>query len=243
MAESFTYDAKMVEDILSKVNLPNQFLQVPTHELGIRDYERINSHELHCSTLTEYFKCTRIPRGLRSNLRPTLFSDNKEFCKRFEGILNKCSLDLMILTIEFLQQSIEEKTKQLQVIEEQLTATLKSDDWKIAKEKVQKSSEDYRRNTELRKRQKFLRDTEDYQYKRVYRWQEGHQMGRNQDRYRYEYGSGSSGSDSAGSAYGPYFLGPGRPRGRRPTRARGGAGGVGREEPRMYTRSQVMTTW
>lgn len=153
--ENFSYDAKTVEDIISKVHLSSQYLQVPAHELRVRDYERINkkliTHELHCSTLTEYFRCSRIPRGLRSNLRPTLFSENTEFCKRFEGILNKCSLDLMILTIEFLQQSIDENAQQFKTIEDQLTTTMKDEEWKITKEKIQKFSEVYRKNTELRK--------------------------------------------------------------------------------------------
>lgn len=94
------------------VTQTNDFLHIPSQELRTQDYEqaskRLIAHDLHCTTLAEYFRLNRNPRGLRSHLQPTLLKENYDFCQRFESILNKCSLDLMVLTIEFLQKSIQD---------------------------------------------------------------------------------------------------------------------------------------
>lgn len=252
MAENFSYDNVTVENIISKVNFSRDFLQVSTHELRTRDYERLMrkmiSTELHCTTLAEYFKCSRIPRGLRSNLRPTLFSDDQEFCDRFEGIINKCSFDIMILTIQYLQKSTEEITSKIKAVEDQLSTTLPDDEWTKLRDNIKKSMEDFRKNTEIRKRQKFVRDTEDYQLKRVYKWQETtiqRQFGHNRDRFGYnthDYNSSSSGSEGSAYSYRSQyqrFLGRGR-RANRNRRRQGEAGGpVNPETQGIQTRSQV----
>lgn len=241
MAESFVYDDTTAGNIISKVKFSSEFLHVPTNEFKSRDYERIwrkqVSNELHCSTLAEYYKSNRIPRGLRSNLRPTLFSDNPDFCTKFEGIINKCSFDIILLTIEFLQKALEENTDKIKAIEEQITASLSSEEWLKLKDKVAKTTEEFKKNTEIVKRQKFVRDAEDYHQKRVYRWQSPYFQ---RDYYRYQnHGASGSGSDSSNSSYNPHFLGSGRRRKGRQRGRREGARGNQYGEPGMLTRSQV----
>lgn len=245
MAENFAYDVTSAQNIISKVKLSSEFLQVPAHEFKTRDYERVLrkqiAHELHCSTLSEYYKCSRIPRGLRSHLRPTLFSDNPEFCTKFEGILNKCSSDLILLTVEFLQKALEEQTAKIKTIEEQLIATTPVEEWDKIKEKTEKMMTDHRKNIEMFKRQKFLRDAEDYRLNRVYRWQDPQFYGGNRGG-RHAYDSSGSGSDTSASSYrssNNIFLGRGQRRGGRPQGKRGGATGHDPGEQRMWTRSQV----
>lgn len=55
--------------------------------------------ELNAITLSDYWIHGLIPRGLRIRKFPALGMDNKEF-REWEAILNKCSLDLMLLLIE-----------------------------------------------------------------------------------------------------------------------------------------------
>ncbi|KAM3920057.1 uncharacterized protein RB166_014495 [Leptodactylus fuscus] len=152
------------------------FLHIPAVELRIRDYEqqsrKLASQELHCTTLADYYRTNRIPRKLRSHLHPTLFKEDELYCKEFENILNRCSLDLMVLTINYLQKSIKKTREQISTIELQLTSCLPEEKWKALKAKVEKSLTEFRKETELKKREKFLRDMEDYRLKRVYRWQE-----------------------------------------------------------------------
>lgn len=57
-----------------------------------------------------------IPRGLRLNTFPTFGHDNDEFKNKWEAILNKCSLDLILLLIE-------EARKQKTTIQSQIDET------------------------------------------------------------------------------------------------------------------------
>ncbi|CAJ0935589.1 unnamed protein product [Ranitomeya imitator] len=57
---------------------------------AVRELGKKTSLELHYVTLAEYHKVKHIPRGLRGSLRPTLFQDKRDYCLKFEGILNKC---------------------------------------------------------------------------------------------------------------------------------------------------------
>ena len=54
---------------------------------------------LHAVTLSDYLRRKMIPKGLRIDKIPIFGLDNKEFLDRWCEILNKCSFDLMALTI------------------------------------------------------------------------------------------------------------------------------------------------
>ncbi|XP_044132110.1 uncharacterized protein LOC122924765 [Bufo gargarizans] len=241
MTNTFSYDTITAENIVSRGNLPNEFLHIPNHEMKIREYERDRKRligwELHCSTLTEYYKNKWIPRGLRSHLRPTLFSEKKEFCERFESILNKCSLDLILLTIEELQTSIGKLALQIKTTEDQLTSTTPEEEITKTKERINKQLQEYQKYAEQGKRQKFVRGAEDYKLERVYRWK-GNQQQQYYRGYRHPHYSGSSASDSDRSGHHePRFLGNAPRRGKS---RRGGPGGAGgNQEGRIQTRSQT----
>lgn len=243
---SFAYDQTQANEIVSLVTQTNAFLHVPSQELRTRDLERTSkkliAHDLHCTTLAEYYRLSRIPRGLRSHLQPTLFKENNEFCHKFESILNKCSLDLMVLTIEFLQKSIQDTKAEVTSIETQLADSLPKEEWDSLKLKTEKILTDYRRNTEERKRVKFIRDAEDYSSNRVYRWHDNPRNTRWRTPRTYP-DSATSGSDSDYATHnrGGPFLGAraGRTQGR--TNQRGGRGGNTADnlQNRVMTRSQV----
>ncbi|KAM4024097.1 uncharacterized protein ACNLHF_000039 isoform 1-T17 [Anomaloglossus baeobatrachus] len=240
---TFSYNTDEVSSILSKVSIPNTFLSVPTEEVRSRDYEKeLRRHtalELHLATLAEYHRVQRIPRGLRVSLKPTLFSDKPNFCTKFESIINKCSMDLIILTIEFLQAEIEDLGKNITCIEQQLQNTVPSTEWDRIHTKTKDNIAEFRKILQDRKRQKFLRDQEDYSKNRVYRWQYCEDTPRRpafHNRY-----SSSSGSDTDQySSRQPHFLAQrSGPRGKRGA-VRGAVGST--STYRVQTRSQAPST-
>ncbi|CAJ0922543.1 unnamed protein product [Ranitomeya imitator] len=125
-------------------------------EIRIQDYEREQRRktalQLHYLTLAEYHKVQRIHRGLRTNLRPTLFQDNPEFCQKFKGILNKCSMDIILLTIEYLQKEISELETRIIATQLQLSNTLNPENFNNIKLKMDKTSTS---NYRIRKDNRF----------------------------------------------------------------------------------------
>lgn len=147
----------------------------------------------------------------------------------------------MVLTIEFLQDSIKETKSEILSIETQLSSSLKTEEWAALKQKTEKTLIDYRKITEERKRSKFLHDTEDYATNRVYRWSENVRTPRWRPYYRHQV-SGSSGSESERSV--PYprppFLGEQAMRARGRPYVRGGRGrSMPDYQTGVTTRSQV----
>ncbi|CAJ0956744.1 unnamed protein product [Ranitomeya imitator] len=163
-------------NIIALSKVPSDFLKIPPCEIRGRDWERelrrSTNLELHGATLTEYLKAQRIPRGLRVSLRPTLFSNSTEFCTKFELVLNKCSFDLMVLTLEHLHKEISTTQEQIKNLESQLSSTISVDEFNSLKKKIDSNISLHRRDIELKKRTKFQRDLEDYELNRVYQWQD-----------------------------------------------------------------------
>ncbi|XP_044147091.1 uncharacterized protein LOC122935385 [Bufo gargarizans] len=230
-SNTFSYDNAIAEEIVSRVNASSNFLHVSHSELKSRDWEReskkLLSAELHCTTLAEYHKQKKIPRGLRVHLRPTLFPSNTEYCTKFESIINKCSFDIIVLSIEFLQQSIKESQEKLTSIETQLVSTISADEWSELKKKTDTILEEHRKFLENTKRNKFVRDSEDYHLKKIYRWQwQGTSKGSD---YSFPgYASSSSGSDRPNNYRNQRFF---HRRGYRP----------GRRRPATYAEDEVPT--
>ncbi|CAJ0958461.1 unnamed protein product [Ranitomeya imitator] len=181
-------------------------LQVSGCEFKSRDLERESRHlvslELHSITIAEYIKTQRIPRGLRVSLRPTLFHDNSEFCSKFEQILNKCSMDLMALTLDHLNKEIKVSQDKVSNVETQLKDSLSKDEFDTIKNRTKENVDNFKKETEKRKRQKFIRDTQDYLQKRVYKWQYS-SFRPNYRNYRSTDGSSVSSSDNERGEYKP----------------------------------------
>ncbi|XP_069822560.1 zinc finger protein ZFP2-like isoform X2 [Dendropsophus ebraccatus] len=159
-----------------QVRSSEEFLHISPVELCTRDFEResrkLISQELHCRTLAEYCRKNQVPRGLRSHLHPTLFKEDQSYCKQYKNILNKCSFDLMVLTIDYLQRSIKKTREKISTIELQLMSCLSEEEWTSLKSKIENVLTEFRKKAELKKKEKFLKDTEDYLLNRVYRWQD-----------------------------------------------------------------------
>ncbi|XP_044161170.1 uncharacterized protein LOC122945981 [Bufo gargarizans] len=225
-ASTFSYDTITADGIVSQITTPSEFLHISHSEFRTRDWEReskrLIASELHCVTLAECYKNGRIPRGLRVHLRPNLFPSNKEYCNKFETILNKCSMDIIVLSIEYLQKSISETRDKIATIEAQLVSTTSTQEWNDLKKKTEKILEDHRKYIEQTKRAKFTRDTEEYQLNRIYRWQWQESESHGYQQFG-DYASSSSGSDRS-SRRRPYrFFSPARPQNQKtPARIRRG---------------------
>ncbi|XP_069600009.1 uncharacterized protein [Ranitomeya imitator] len=238
-SETFSFNATEAAEILSKVTAPSDFLQIPAKELKNRDLERESRRavnlELHIITIAEYLRVQRIPRGLRVPLQPTFFREDKDYCTKFEHILNKCSADLMTLTLSYLQKNLETVNAQINAIESQLTSTLPQEEFQELKTKNLELLRSHRLELEKRKRSKFLRDTEDYLQNRVYQWRDTQHSTRRHSSLSSS-GSIDSRPGTSNSSSSHSFLGNNRsrPKGRRG----GGANAAGEPRNQMATRSQ-----
>ncbi|XP_069601905.1 uncharacterized protein [Ranitomeya imitator] len=221
---TFSYNPEETSNIIALSKIPSDFLKIPPCETRGRDWERelrrCTNLELHGATLTEYLKAQRIPRGLRVSLRPTLFSNSPEFCTKFEHILNKCSFDLMVLTLEHLHKEISSTQEQIKNIESQLSSTISVDDFDALKKKIDTNISQHRRDIELKKRSKFQRDLEDYESNRVYQWRDKSSTRKpfRQDGHHSSVDYTTSDSDPERSTRHPYparFLGRQRRQGKR----------------------------
>ncbi|CAJ0936771.1 unnamed protein product [Ranitomeya imitator] len=197
-SETFFYNTTEVADIVSRVTASSDFVQTPPQELKNRDLERETKRainlELHTIMIAEYLKVQRIRRGMRVPLHPTFFKEDKEYCTKFEQILNKCSFDLMTLTLSFLPKNLESVNSQITAIETQLSSTMPVEEFQEMKSKNQETLNIFRRDLEKKKRSKFLRDTEDYQQSRVYQWRDTNRFFRHR--------ASQSSSDSIDSRHG-----------------------------------------
>lgn len=137
-----------------------------------RRLEGENKHlislELHCVTLTEYFRVKRIPRGLRTHLHPTLLPHNVYFCRNFEAISNKFSFDIILLNIECLQQEMVRVKQRIIEDEALLDAMLSAQELKDFKDKTTIHLQMFRSDIEHTKKNKWFRDSEDYIKGQVY---------------------------------------------------------------------------
>lgn len=97
-------------------------------------------------------------------------------------ILNKCSFDLM--TFSYIHKELTAVSKQLTKVEQDLKASVTSEEFIKLKESVDECTNKQQADLEVRKRNKYDRDIEDYKRKQVYRWPRPHNQ-----RGRPEYGS------------------------------------------------------
>ncbi|OCT91286.1 hypothetical protein XELAEV_18014337mg [Xenopus laevis] len=146
-----------------------------------QDWERLKKKEvdldLHGLFLSDYYRSKRIPRGFRIRNVPPIGRSNPEFCKKWIGVLNRCSLDLMVLAIEEVAGELTRTRKSLVAFETQHgladQALETRDPFVRAKAQVDK----YKQELLRFKREKLRRVNEDYTSFRVYRWLTGEKDG------------------------------------------------------------------
>ncbi|CAJ0927892.1 unnamed protein product [Ranitomeya imitator] len=171
----FSYTVEDEERILSNMEEGAAFLKKPSIMEMKRIYEnenkRLISSQLHLTTLGQYYKEHKIPRGLRSHIRPNLFLNNSTFCTRFTMISNKYAMDVMLLNIEYLQLEVKKLQSSVNENEKKIQDVLNKEDWTIFKDKIEKDLIKFRGDLEEMKRKKWSRDSSDYESGQVYAWQ------------------------------------------------------------------------
>ncbi|KAG8549469.1 hypothetical protein GDO81_021143 [Engystomops pustulosus] len=173
--QTFVYTDDERERILQDIQGDTTFLNTPSTDELKRKYEFISkrtvSLQLHLVTLGEYLKNKRIPRGMRSNIRPNLFSQDPFFCSKFMHISNKYSMDLILLNIEFLQQEIKKLQGDIATMETSLSTALNPTQLKNFLDVNTDRMTKLKLEQEQTKRSKWARDEDDYKTGNIYNWQ------------------------------------------------------------------------
>lgn len=122
----------------------------------------------HIVSLSDYWRENRIPRGLRMAKFPSTNSDNASFKDKWESILNKCSMDLMLLLIEDAKKQRDDLKTRILDIESSLP--MSPEQQVPFQQKIKNEILKLEVIIKEQKVRKFKRDQEDYQRGQVYRW-------------------------------------------------------------------------
>ncbi|XP_041433522.1 uncharacterized protein LOC121398378 [Xenopus laevis] len=196
-AETFSFTETERKKI---INATQPLPATATHSATevVRKLEQLKRREtawaLHLASLAEYAKAHRIPRGLRITLQPALFRDNSEFLQKWRGILNRCSLDLITLTIQQLQTGTRELKQQIHTSEEECKVILDTDNTPL--KELEAKIEKLQQEILQVKLRKFTRDTRDYERGEVYTWQDTRRKTRYYRRQTAPFADTSSGGSS-----------------------------------------------
>ncbi|CAJ0922348.1 unnamed protein product [Ranitomeya imitator] len=109
-------------------------------------------------------------------------------------------MDLMALTLDHLNKEIKVSQDKVSNVETQLKDSLSKDEFDTIKNRTKENVDNFKKETEKRKRQKLTRDTQDYLEKRVYKWQYS-SFRPNYRNYRSTDGSSVSSSDNERGEY------------------------------------------
>lgn len=198
-ATTLAFSEEEINSILRQFADKDSFLKVDTNLDLKRRLEfllkRQTNFRLHATTLAEYLKVKRIPRGLRILLKPTLCKDNEDFLARWRMILNKCSLDLIALTIQELQKDLIDIEKEVDTTKVTLERAINGEDWHNIAKELELSINHHREEIERVKIRKFRRDTQDYKSNCVYTWYEGLEQGSRRHFYNRQVGASASSSE------------------------------------------------
>lgn len=234
-ADTFAFSQLEIDSVISQYSDPNNPF-VKDDSIIKKQFESLKrkavQYSLHTTTLIEYLKTKRIPRGLRLNLKPSFCREDKDFCNKWFAILNKCSLDLITLTVQGIQNQIEGLNNNILETQKKLESQLQPGDFRTYLESVTASVDQYQRDTLNIKLKKYRRDLLDYEEGRVYTWREQVRFRRSEDNRP----PSRSTTDSSASSDGGHHPFLGQPPRRPAARRQGGARGD--TEPR-FTRSQA----
>ncbi|XP_056385138.1 uncharacterized protein LOC130281684 [Hyla sarda] len=126
--------------------------------------------QLHYTTLREYYKAARVPRGMRVHPKDCAYAMDMEYRNRFESITNQYCLELVLLQLEFLQKDLEITKIKVSELEASLKQHLTNEESIAFFDKQDNFLSKMRSGFKETKRHKWSRDTQDYSLSRVYLW-------------------------------------------------------------------------
>ncbi|XP_041437200.1 uncharacterized protein LOC121399718 [Xenopus laevis] len=141
------------------------------HELLRLKKKEIELH-LHGVSLSDYYRENKVPRGFRINNTPTLGRNNADFCKRWCQVLDRCSLDLMLLVIEEVGRELKLVRSDLSSFNKTHLKTLQSDretEWLV---RLEEQTGKFKAELLAFKSAKRLKVIQDYKENTVYLWQQ-----------------------------------------------------------------------
>lgn len=208
----------------------------------------------HGIALSEYWRKKQIPRGLRMNKKPSIGKHDPEFLNKWERILNKCSLDLILLIVEQTKKETEKVMSELQELKTEITASDTTQLTKLENE-IKEGLTKFEDELKAFKIDKYERDAEDYRKGSVYNWKRrdytkrtqrpqarGQHTGERRQRQRHremlltsEAETSDQGTSASSSTEGS-FLESGRG-GHTQTYRRRRGGAKGNRDPNRFTRS------
>lgn len=173
--EASTFE--FTEDDYSRILLKDSLFNETTtgkHDVLNKELLKLQEREtrlyLHAMTLSDYVRVKRIPLGLRINKGPILGKDNEAFCDRWSEILNKCSFDLMTLTIQELSSNLVELRCEIAEVKQKLSKEVTDPDKLKLMEICDNKKSELTMEITTIKRNKFESDTIDYEKGHVYQW-------------------------------------------------------------------------
>lgn len=170
---TFTYNPEDSENILFP-RAETNVLHSETIQNSMKHYKYLLEKEirytLHGSTLSEYWRAGRIPRGLRIQKAPTIGGGDSEFCKKWCEIMNKASLDLTLLVVEFTQRELKKVREEIEETKASIIASHSEVTFNQQLELLDTSLVEFKQGIQQKKIRKFRRDTLDYKESRVYPW-------------------------------------------------------------------------
>ena len=125
---------------------------------------------LHAVQLSDYLRAKRIPKGLRMFKIPMVGRDDEEFVSRWCEILNKCSFDLMALTIQHLSKELEATKREVTSLENKLRELPNKEEMEKLLQECERRKAQIAQEVTLTKKKKWERDARHYELGTVYQW-------------------------------------------------------------------------
>lgn len=125
---------------------------------------------LHAASLTDYCKAEMIPRGLRVQKGPAMFTSDEQFCTKWIAILNKCAYDLMLLIIEHSKSTVITTNNEIDTLLNNLQEQTAPDLFEEKLNQIKSDLKNFEKKMKENKLRKFERDRKDYKNARLYNW-------------------------------------------------------------------------
>lgn len=171
-AEMFAFSQADADRILFPTTISLENHPLAAEEMKnklIRMKKKETRLHLHGYTLSEYWRNKRIPVGLRIQKKPTIGKGSIDFVKKWCEILNKCSMDLMLLVIEEVTNKKDIISKDIKDHETLMQEKL-GDNFLQIDDSIKQTLKDYEDGLMTTKIRKYKRDIMDYQHGNVYKF-------------------------------------------------------------------------
>ncbi|CAH2319719.1 Hypothetical predicted protein, partial [Pelobates cultripes] len=166
-------DADRIRWTSSTSDLPNTTSLRDIYFELLRLRKRETDLDLHGLFLSEYHRKLQIPRGFRVKNIPTIGRLKPQVCKRWISVLNKCSLDLMLIIIEDVREDLIQVRRRISELETKQAVLLSAPESAPTLLKLENNIKNYKTDLVRFKREKQEKVTADYKEHRVYRWLSG----------------------------------------------------------------------